>query len=57
MIFQNLNIKIITLKHALFVKDNAYTLIEVTGEVAPEVADQIAAIDDVIRVRVIEAAK
>ncbi len=38
-------------------KDNAYTLIEVTGEVAPEVADQIAAIDDVIRVRVIEAAK
>ena len=37
--------------------DTAYTLIEVTGEVAPEVADQIAAIDDVIRVRVIEAAK
>ena len=35
-------------------KDNAYTLIEVTGEVAPEVADQIAAIDDVIRVRVIQ---
>ena len=37
--------------------DRAYTLIEITGEVDPEVADQIAAIDDVVRVRIIKAAK
>ena len=37
--------------------DRAYTLIEITGEVDPEVADQIAAIDDVVRVRIIKTAK
>jgi len=37
--------------------ERAYTLIEITGEVDPEVADQIAAIDDVVRVRIIRAAK
>lgn len=37
--------------------EHAYTLIEVTGTVSQEAADRIAAIEDVIRVRVIEAAK
>ncbi|MBQ3267738.1 MAG: 3-phosphoglycerate dehydrogenase, partial [Atopobiaceae bacterium] len=37
--------------------EHAYTLIEVTGSVSQEAADRIAAIEDVIRVRVIEAAK
>ena len=37
--------------------DRAYTLIEITGEVDPQVADQIATIDDVVRVRIIKAAK
>ena len=37
--------------------ERAYTLIEVTGEVDPQVADKIATIDDVVRVRIIKAAK
>ena len=38
-------------------EERAYTLIEVTGEVDPQVADKIATIDDVVRVRIIKAAK
>ena len=34
-------------------KDNAYTLIDVSGGVSGEVADKLLAIENVIRVRVI----